>query len=376
METDRKAIESRVARVVRPLMAQREIPGMAVGVLVDGEPHVFSYGVASRQTRRPVDADTLFEVGSVSKTVTATLTAYAQALGKLSLSDTVGRHLPALRGTRFGDLPLLHLATHTFGGLPLQVPDGIRDDEQLFAYLRKWRPEHAPGTMRTYANPSIGILGVVAARSLGQGFAPLVEGRLFPAFGMRRSFLDVPDTHLADYAQGYTGDGAPVRMTPGVLGAEAYGVKTNAADLLRYVAAHMGLATLEPALRRAVAQTQTGHFRVGAMTQCLVWERYAHPVARETLLAGNAPRVIFEPTPVTRIRPAEPPRAKAWVNKTGSTNGFSAYVAFVPAQRRGIVLLANRSYPIDARVSAAHRILASIAVNPGRPKGTRDADPS
>ena len=71
-------IESVVAQTIRPLMQRYAIPGMAVGVIVDGHTYVFNYGVASLATQKPVAGDTLFEIGSVSKAFTATLAAYAQ----------------------------------------------------------------------------------------------------------------------------------------------------------------------------------------------------------------------------------------------------------------------------------------------------------
>jgi beta-lactamase class C len=48
-------------------------------------------------------------------------------------------------------------------------------------------------------------------------------------------------------------------------------------------------------------------------------------------------------------------------NKTGSTNGFAAYAAFVPAKKIGIVMLANRNIPIPARITAAHAVLEQLA---------------
>ncbi|BDE07711.1 beta-lactamase [Vulcanimicrobium alpinum] len=343
-------------------MAKDRIPGMAVGIAVGGTAYVLNYGVASRETRRPVTRDTLFEIGSITKSFTATLTAYAQRRGYLSLSETTSKVLPQLRGTDFGNVRLLALATHTPGGLPLQVPDNVGNDEQLIAYLREWHPADAPGTYRTYSNVGIGTLGLIAARSMGGDFAALMGERVFSALGMTNSFIALPAAKAARYAQGYTGRDAPTRLATGELWPEAYGIRTSAADMIRFVEANMDEIALDPTLRQAIRDTHVGYFRTRAMTQDLIWEQYPFPVELATLLDGNSPASIYDPTPVTRIAPPQAPLRNAWLNKTGSTNGFGAYVAFVPAKRMGIVILANKSYAIADRVTTAHAILTALGV--------------
>ena len=71
-------IASIVRQAVEPVMQRYDIPGIAVGIVVNGRTHIYNFGVASRATRQPVKDTTLFEVGSVSKTFTATLASYAQ----------------------------------------------------------------------------------------------------------------------------------------------------------------------------------------------------------------------------------------------------------------------------------------------------------
>ncbi|MGU7776316.1 class C beta-lactamase [Burkholderia sp. MR1-5-21] len=350
-----------VSRTIAPSMATYRIPGMAIGIVADGRPYVFDYGVMSTETGKPVTGDTLFEIGSVSKTLTATLASYAEVRGDLLLSDPAGKYLPALQGSPFGNVRLVDLGTHTAGGLPLQVPDDIRDNDQLIRYLNTWRPAYAPGTRRTYSNVGIGTLGMIAAKTIGRDFTTLMERQLFPALGMTHSYIDVPETSMADYAQGYTKDGAPIRMTPGMLSQEAYGVRTTAADLLRFVQANMALIDPGRDVRRAILRTHTGYFQAGPMTQDLIWEQYPYPATLATLLDGNAPKMIFDATPTTGITPPRTPLQDVWINKTGSTNGFSTYVAFIPEKRPGIVMLANRNFPIEDRVRAAYRILMSIA---------------
>jgi beta-lactamase class C len=364
-EIPQEDVKRVVDRAIVPVMARYDVPGIAIGVLVGGDSYEFDYGVASRETGAPVTPATLFELGSVSKTLTATLAAYAQVSGRLDLSDKVATYLPAFRGTKFGDVRLLDLATHTSGGMPLQVPEGIESDDQLMKYLQAWQPAHPPGTYRTYANPSIGMLGIIAAKSMDEDFTVLMERRLFPALGMNRTYIDIPKARSASYAQGYTARGAPIRMAEAVLSAEAYGVKSTAGDMIRFLEANMGRRALEAKLQRAIAQTHTGYFEVGRMTQDLVWEQYAYPVELEALLEGNSGAVSLAALPVREITPPQPPRTDVLINKTGSTNGFAAYIAFVPGRQVGVVILANRNYPIEARVTAAYRMIVELGRHPG-----------
>lgn len=357
------AMADAVGGTARTVMARYHIPGMAIGIAAGDHSYIFDYGVAAIASRKPVTNSTLFELGSVTKTLTATLAAYAEVKGYLSLSDSADKYLRVLQGSPFGNTTLLELGTHTPGGLPLQVPADIHDSDGLMQYFRHWRPTYAPGTYRTYANPGIGTLGLITARSMKASFAILMEQRLLPALGMRSTYIHVPAARMADYAEGYAGDdrgNSPVRMKPGLLWPEAYGIRSTAADMVRFLQANMGLLALDPQLERAILATHTGYFQAGVMTQDLIWEQYPYPVELQKLLAGNSYAMIFQATPVTRLTPPEPPQQDVWVNKTGSTNGFGAYLAFIPAKRLGIVILANRNYPIDARVTAAYQILTAL----------------
>ncbi|WP_076997235.1 class C beta-lactamase [Variovorax sp. KK3] len=349
-----------VDETIRPVMQENDVAGMAVAVTARGQRHFFNFGLASKQSGQAVTESTIFEVGSLSKTFTATLGAYAQATGALALTDKASRYLPALAGSSFDGISLLELCTYTAGGLPLQFPDEVASASQMVDYFRSWRPVYAPGTHRLYSNPSIGLFGHLAARSLGAPFDELMQARLLPLLGLSDTFLQVPARRMGDYAQGYARDGRPVRVSPGMLDSEAYGVKTTSADMIRFVEAQMDATSLDPALRRAVAATHTGYFDVDGMTQGLGWETYAAPAELDQLLAGNSSQMALEPKRARTLAPPLPPRAGAWINKTGSTNGFGAYAAFVPAQRVGIVMLANRNYPNTVRVKAAHRILAAL----------------
>lgn len=361
--TEPAALRQLVDETIKPVMTQHRIPGMAVALLKDGKAHLFHYGLANQETGARVDDQTLFEIGSVSKTLTATLGAYGVAGGHFRLDDRVSKIDPALKGSAFDRVTMGQLATYSAGGLPLQFPDEVNTDTSMQAYYRQWSPAYPAGTHRQYSNPSIGLFGHLAARSQGQPFEQLMEQTLLPKLGLKHTYLKVPEAAMAHYAFGYDKSDKAIRVNPGILAAEAYGIKTSAQDLLRFIEANMVEANIsaqgDKRLQRAISLTHTGLYSVGPMTQGLGWEMYDYPLSLETLQAGNSNDMVLKPQPVTPLKPA-PAKSSTLFNKTGSTNGFGAYVAFVPAKGIGIVMLANRNYPNAARIEAAYRILQQL----------------
>ncbi|HEI9982894.1 TPA: PDC family class C beta-lactamase [Pseudomonas aeruginosa] len=354
-------LKALVDAAVQPVMKANDIPGLAVAISLKGEPHYFSYGLASKEDGRRVTPETLFEIGSVSKTFTATLAGYALAQDKMRLDDRASQHWPALQGSRFDGISLLDLATYTAGGLPLQFPDSVQKDQaQTRDSYRQWQPTYAPGSQRLYSNPSIGLFGYLAARSLGQPFERLMEQQVFPALGLEQTHLDVPEAALAQYAQGYGKDDRPLRVGPGPLDAEGYGVKTSAADLLRFVDANLHPERLNRPWAQALDATHRGYYKVGDMTQGLGWEAYDWPISLKRLQAGNSTPMALQPHRIARLPAPQALEGQRLLNKTGSTNGFGAYVAFVPGRDLGLVILANRNYPNAERVKIAYAILSGL----------------
>lgn len=342
-----------------PVIENYKIPGLVVGVTRNGVHEFYTAGLASRADNRPVTPDTLFELGSISKVFTVTLAALAEQRGKLNLNDTLAHHLCEDACSIGNNLTLMDLATHHSGGLPLQVPDSVENVEGLINWLKDWQPSH-PGA-RSYSNISIGMLGYISGKAMGSNYPKAAQTVLFPALGLTNTWINVPDEKMPLYAYGYDRKtDAPIRVSPGVLDAEAYGVKSSARDMLKLLDIELGEGETSAEIKAAVERTQQGQFKTDFFTQAMILEQYPWPVNIKDMLAGNGYDFIMKPQPVQKITPSLPAQRQVLINKTGSTNGFGGYIAAIPSEKLGIVVLANKNYPNEARIEATYSLIQAL----------------
>lgn len=352
-------VTSLVKAAIEPLMEQQAIPGMSVAVLYKGRAQFVNFGVADLESRRRVTENTLFELGSVSKTFTGTLAGVMIRNGDIRLNDPVQKRWPQLTGEQWRPVRMLHLATYTAGGLPLQLPDEVSDQASLLRFYQNWQPTAAPGLQRQYSNASIGLFGSLMVKG---DYEQAMERHVFQPLRLMRTYITVPSSMMLNYAWGYKND-QPVRVSPGMLDAEAYGIKSTARDMLTFMQANIDpnrLSAGNAVLRNAIRTAQSRYFKVGSLYQGLGWEIYDWPVDAETLLRDNDNAVALKPRPATQVNPVGPSQSASWVHKTGATNGFGAYIAFIPEQNSGIVLLANKNYPNLLRIRVAWQILQAL----------------
>ncbi|WP_104381393.1 class C beta-lactamase [Sphingobacterium sp. HMA12] len=346
--------------LVRPVMQDNHISGLSIAVSINGKHTFLNYGVASKANGTAVSEQTLFELGSISKTFTVTLACLAEVEGKLDLSKPVSQYLPQLKHSAFDHINLYHLGTHTAGGFDLQLPDAVQNEAQLMDFYKSWKPEYAVGTQRIYTNPSIGLLGLIAGKAFQQPFPAAMTQHVLNKLHLSNTFYELPATNMEQYAQGYDKTDLPVRVNPAMLANEAYGVKSCTADMIKFVDANMGVVPVDKKVGKAISKSHTGYFRTASMTQDLIWEQYDYPVTLEQLQRGNAYDMIYQPNKVQEMIPHAKAKKQVLINKTGSTNGFGGYVMYIPAKKIGIVILANKNYPNAVRIDLAYQLLSYL----------------
>ena len=183
------------------------LPGVTLGLTSpDGFSTVLDLGYANADAKSAITPDTLFQIGSISKSMTATLIHQLAAEGQLRLSDRVSAILPSVALPAGNAITVQHLLDHT-AGLP--------DDAPVFVAGGLWTA-YRPGEHWHYSNTGYEILGKIAEHVSGKPLALLLAERIFTPLGMKRSKGAIigPDRTL--YAQGYEPADLTVPVARGV----------------------------------------------------------------------------------------------------------------------------------------------------------------
>ncbi|WP_436908882.1 serine hydrolase domain-containing protein [Halosimplex marinum] len=241
-------IESLVDDLVESSLEGRTATGATVAVVADGEVALAKgYGVADRESERPVDATTPFRVGSVSKPVVGTALMARIRQGEIDPEAPVSEYLDASLGDAVGSVTLADLVTHRAGyemsneGLWITDADDLRP---LPEALRRWRHARVrpPGEAPAYSNYGYAVAGGVLAAVAGEPFHEAVAADLLDPAGMGDSSFRQPlpdplaDAHATGYGPGaaYAGGEFPY------LGlAPAGALSTTAEDMARFMQLHL-----------------------------------------------------------------------------------------------------------------------------------------
>jgi CubicO group peptidase (beta-lactamase class C family) len=235
---------------VEQQMERWDVPGMSVGLLLDGARETRGYGVRSLRTRQPVTADTPFRIASISKPFTATLAMNLVEEGRIELDAPIGTYLPGLRladGRAQRRMTLRHLLTHQSGLFREFDEDHGPGDDALgkaVARFSSLRQVTAPGEMWGYSNPGYHLVGAALARVLGTTFEAAMQERVFGPLGLGNTRYRADGTAAPSCAAGHVrGAGGGYEPRPQWYPRNrnpAGGVLSTVGDLLAFAAFHAG----------------------------------------------------------------------------------------------------------------------------------------
>lgn len=320
--------DSAILGMLRERVEAKAVTGIVAGVMgPDGKARVVAYGPA-REGGPALDARSVLEIGSVSKTFTAAILADMLAKGEVKLDDPVAKYLPpAVKvPSRNGkEITLLDLATQT-SGLP-RMPSNFQPKdpanpyadytpEQMYEFLSGYELPRDPGATYEYSNLGMGLLGFALARRAGSDYEAVLKRRVLAPLGMSSTGIALTPDMRARLAPGHDPSGAVVSNwdIPTLAGAGA--IRSDMEDMLRYLRANMF-----PESSPVAKELATTH-------------EPRRPVGGGGMRIGLAWHVL--PRPDGEI---------VWHN--GQTAGYHGFIAFRPGTKSGVVLLTNTGADVD-----------------------------
>lgn len=188
-------------------------------------------------------------------------------------------------------------------------------------------------------------------------FPSLLEQVIFPSLHLKHTYVNVPEEQIEHYAFGHDQKNNLIRVNPGALDAQAYGVKSTLPDMLNFLNSNLNVEKNSSKIKTAILETHKGYFKLGNMTQALGWETFSYPTTLEILQESNSESVVMQSNPV--IKDISQSKSKVF-HKTGSTNGFGTYVLFIPEKGFGLAMLMNKRIPNEERIKAAYNVFNTV----------------
>ncbi|MDH4987703.1 serine hydrolase [Aminobacter anthyllidis] len=336
---------------IRKILAERidlrgESVGIVVGTIGPQGRSIVAHGKFGANDPRPVDGNTLYEIGSITKVFTGLLLAEMAASGEVGLDDPLANYMPegVTVPERAGKvITLADLATHR-SSLPSLPDDLIPPDtlnpyatyttEQLYRFLSRYQLPRDIGADFEYSNTGFGLLGQALARRASVDYETLVSQRITAQLGMSSTAITLSPELAKRMATGHNSDLQPVPNwdLPAFAGAGALRSSTN--DLLNFLA--MALSTEKSPLTDAVAAASVKRTPVNYDTQIgLAW----------MVTESSSGDIVWH---------------------SGGTGGFTTFIGFHPASKIGVVVLANS----DAGVNdiGMHLLNRDIPLTEPKPK--------
>jgi D-alanyl-D-alanine-carboxypeptidase/D-alanyl-D-alanine-endopeptidase len=318
---DSALLPERVAKTAQERIDAGTYQTLVFGVVADGKSQIVAFGKLG-EGKSP-DGDTVYEIGSITKTFTATLLADAVLSGRFTLDTPIGDLLPDFKvPERKGKkITLGEIGMH-YSGLP-RLPSNLLpkdaanpyvdyDIDKLKAFLTDYELPRDPGAAYEYSNLGFGLLGYALAESAHTSYQALVDTQIFRPLGMKMSGITFTDEMWAHLAPGHdqAGDAAE-NWDLGVL--EGTGaIRSTANDMLRYLKANMGL-------------DQT-------------------PLA-DAMKYAREPRKDFETN--MRVGLAWMTTGQGVIWHSGWTGGYHSFIGFTADGKSGVVILTNTMNDVD-----------------------------
>lgn len=245
--------DKKVDTAAKAYIQKANTVGLSIGILKDGKVSLYNYGEVIKSKKRLPTANTIFEIGSITKTFTSTILAYYVNEGKVSLADPVTKYLPdsVAHNPELQKVTLLNLSNHTSGlpNLPgnfaLQRPyDKLNpyknyNRQLLFNYLKNCTLDSKPGEKYTYSNLAVGLLGAILEQVSGKSFEQLVADVICTTLQMKSTVQHLYPIMSTRFTTVYDDDGNPTPTWDFDVLAPAGALRSTINDLLLYAKANI-----------------------------------------------------------------------------------------------------------------------------------------